>query len=122
MKFITIEIDGREQKVWAEKRGRTLWIHHQGQTWTYETPLSKNRRHQGEEEIKEGLIKAPMPGKVMKVLVKEGESIEAKTCTVVLEAMKMEYRLESDVSGIVQSVSCQEGEQVSLGQVLVEVK
>ena len=55
-------------------------------------------------QLAEGnLIKAPMPGLVKMIACKEGDSIEAGTTVVILEAMKMQNPLAAPVSGVVRN-------------------
>ena len=66
-----------------------------------------------------GLVKAPMPGKVLAVHVKDGQSVTKGTPMVVLEAMKMEHALTAPRDGVVESVSVEAGAQVGEGDALV---
>lgn len=61
---------------------------------------------------------APIPGKVLKVAVSPGETVEEGDVIVVLEAMKMEMEVTADVGGIVTHVSINPGVQVIAGQTL----
>ena len=63
---------------------------------------------------------APMPGKVLNVLVSEGDNVEAGHALLVLEAMKMENVIKSSVEGVVESVPANAGEAVEKGQLLVK--
>jgi biotin carboxyl carrier protein len=65
-------------------------------------------------------LKAPMPGKVVRVLVKPGEQVRARQPLVVIEAMKMENELRAAATGTVRAVRVKPGEAVEKGQVLVE--
>jgi acetyl/propionyl-CoA carboxylase alpha subunit len=67
-------------------------------------------------------IRAPMTGKVVRVAVAAGSSVRLNDVLVVLEAMKMEYRLSAPRDGTVQSVRCQEGELVDLDRLLVTLE
>ena len=67
-------------------------------------------------------IKAPMPGKVVKVLVKEGQQIDADAGIVVLEAMKMENELRSPVAGTVTRLNASDGTAVEMGHVVAVVE
>ena len=64
-------------------------------------------------------IRAPMTGRVVMVSVEKGQKIEKGAVVVVLEAMKMEYRLLAKASLIVHDVLCKPGDLVDLGTVLV---
>ncbi|MCA9696245.1 MAG: hypothetical protein KC431_01885 [Myxococcales bacterium] len=68
-----------------------------------------------------GSVTAPMPGRVVKILVSVGESVAAGVPVVIIEAMKMESELLSAIAGVVRSVSVGEGDTVDAGQVLCEI-
>jgi acetyl/propionyl-CoA carboxylase alpha subunit len=64
-------------------------------------------------------VRAPMTGRVIKVAVVEGDGVAADQALLVLQAMKMEYRLTAPRAGRVERIACAEGEMVELGAVLV---
>ncbi|MDX6359720.1 MAG: methylmalonyl-CoA carboxyltransferase subunit [Nocardioidaceae bacterium] len=66
-------------------------------------------------------VQAPLAGTVARVLVEEGQSIEAGDVVVILEAMKMETEITAPRSGTVSSVLVKAGDAVSGGQALVEL-
>jgi biotin carboxyl carrier protein len=66
-----------------------------------------------------GVVTSPMPGKVVKVLVKEGDAVEPGRPLVVVEAMKMENELSAEIAGTVQKVYVQPGDAVEGGARLV---
>jgi biotin carboxyl carrier protein len=66
-------------------------------------------------------IRAPMTGRIIKVAVAPGESVAESDTVVILEAMKMEYRLTASHAGTVEEVLCREGELVDLGTTLVKL-
>jgi 3-methylcrotonyl-CoA carboxylase alpha subunit len=68
-----------------------------------------------------GRVASPMPGKIVKIAVRPGEAVEERALLVVLEAMKMEHRIEADAAGEVKTVFVKEGEIVSGGAPLVEI-
>lgn len=74
-----------------------------------------------ELEIAAGACVAPMPGKVVKVLVSESDSVRAGDTLVVLEAMKMEHAVKASEDGSVSQILVSEGEQVEADAVLVVV-
>ncbi|MBL8910069.1 MAG: biotin/lipoyl-binding protein [Archangium sp.] len=71
-----------------------------------------------DSSVKGGFM-APMPGKVVKVNVRDGESVKAGQVLLVLEAMKMEQATRSPTDGVVKKVMVREGDQVTAGQILV---
>jgi acetyl/propionyl-CoA carboxylase alpha subunit len=66
-------------------------------------------------------ITAPMPGKVLSVMVKAGDAVVAGQPLVVIEAMKMETTLAAESDAIVKRVAVSAGEMVDHGAVLVEL-
>jgi biotin carboxyl carrier protein len=66
-------------------------------------------------------IRSPIPGRVVKLLVKVGDVVAAGATTVVLEAMKMENELRAPRGGPVTAIHCAEGAAVEAGQDLISV-
>lgn len=66
-------------------------------------------------------ILAPMPGKVLEILVHEDDHIEESQPVVILEAMKMENELLSKVHGTIQSIHVTTGDSVDKNQLLIEI-
>jgi acetyl/propionyl-CoA carboxylase alpha subunit len=69
-----------------------------------------------------GRIVAPMPGKIVKIAVHDGDAVSAHDLLVVLEAMKMEHRIEAPGDGTVGAIHVREGEIVSGDTVLIELQ
>lgn len=69
-------------------------------------------------EVKHG-VWAPVPGKIVNVMVAVGDKVEEGTPVVVLEAMKMENELHSPVKGTVTAVLVKKGDSADKGQLLV---
>jgi acetyl-CoA/propionyl-CoA carboxylase biotin carboxyl carrier protein len=69
-----------------------------------------------------GTISAPMQGTIVKVLVAEGEAVEAGQAVLVLEAMKMENHINAETSGTVKEVRVGEGDTVGTGDVLIVIE
>jgi biotin carboxyl carrier protein len=67
-------------------------------------------------------VAAQMPGKVVRVLVEEGRSVEAGAGIVVVEAMKMQNELKSPKSGTVVKLNAQPGATVNAGEVLAVIE
>jgi len=70
----------------------------------------------------ESAVSAPMPGTVIRVLVAEGDLVQARQPLLVLEAMKMETPLVAPFEAVVRRVHAVEGDQVAAGAVLVELE
>lgn len=65
-------------------------------------------------------IKAPMPGLIIDVKIKTGDTVKINDPLLILEAMKMENVLKSPGEGIVKSISVKKGDKVEKNQVLIE--
>jgi acetyl/propionyl-CoA carboxylase alpha subunit len=78
---------------------------------------SHDHRHTGEQSS----LTAPMPGTVIRVVVAEGDRVEARQPLVVLEAMKMETPVVAPYEAVVQAIHVSEGDRVAGGAVLVEL-
>jgi len=69
----------------------------------------------------EGGITAPMPGLVLTIKVKEGDTVQAGQALLVMEAMKMENAITASYNGTVSRVYVREGDSISEGDLLVDV-
>jgi len=68
-----------------------------------------------------GTISAPMQGTIVKVLVAEGDGVEAGQALLVLEAMKMENHINAEAAGTVQEIRVKSGDTVGTGDVLLVI-
>ena len=69
-----------------------------------------------------GVLTAPMPGLVLRVMVGEGQQVEAGAPLVVVEAMKMENELRAAAAGVVRRIHVSAGDAVEKGAHLVEIE
>lgn len=121
LRWIEVEFQGHTYRVPALKAQGRLWFHWLGENHVVEV-AGNSRRASGERSAaKPGVIVAPMPGKITRVAVKKGDTVQKGEALVVMEAMKMEYTLEADREGHVEDVRVQVGQQVVLGELLVSV-
>lgn len=82
---------------------------------------SRARDAEGGEPTGVQSLRAPMPGRIVRVLVAHGERVAARQPLVVMEAMKMENELHSPLAGTVTEVRVEAGETVEADAVLVVV-
>lgn len=68
-----------------------------------------------------GFIKAPLPGTILEMKVKEGDEVKIGDTLLIMEAMKMENDIKTDKQGKVQSIKVNVGDSVLEGEVLVEI-
>ena len=101
------------KKVYAQKVNGSLWFYVDGEIYQHIDKSSMSSS--SKKETDPNKISAPMPGKIIKVSVADGAMVNEGDILVIMEAMKMEYKLTAARSGAV-SVLCKEGDTVSLGQ------
>ena len=66
-------------------------------------------------------VLAPMPGKIVRVLVKTGEAVTARQPVVVIEAMKMENELRASAAGTIAELHARDGQSVEAGALLAVI-
>jgi pyruvate carboxylase subunit B len=69
-----------------------------------------------------GDVSTSMPGNIVDVLVKEGDTVKAGQAVLITEAMKMETEIQSPIAGTVKAVHVGKGDRVNPGEVLVEIE
>lgn len=83
------------------------------------TQLLKRLSKSDTEKEREIIVKAPMPGLVLKVQVEIGQRVEPGTPLIILEAMKMENEIRAMVSGVIKAINIREKSAVEKGDILV---
>ena len=99
-------------------------VHADGMSCRVTVADPRRRRRSASQVAIEGsqLVKAPMPGKVIRLLVSEGEAVEAGQGLLVVEAMKMQNEVKSPKAGSVRKVMAQVGQAVNAGETLAIVE
>lgn len=114
---LTLCFDERQVRVHVAKAGNVRHVALGGHSWQLQPSKPVGRKR----EVGGGSLHATMPGKVLDVLVEEGQEVEAGALLMLLEAMKMELSIIAPNAGVVRSVSVSAGEIVDQGQSLVEI-
>ena len=73
-------------------------------------------------EIGEGQLKAPMPGKILEIMVDEGQEVELGEPVAILEAMKMENELKAPVAGVVVSIDASVNDSLEKNALILEIE
>lgn len=119
-------VDGKPVIFTLEALGRGRWALTQGGNRREVEVLDERTHHirslTGSGNLRKTLdvLKAPMPGLVVRIPVKAGDAVAAGSGLVVLEAMKMENELTAPAAAVVKLVRVAPGEAVEKGQVLLE--
>jgi 3-methylcrotonyl-CoA carboxylase alpha subunit len=77
---------------------------------------------QNQPQTQQRVLKAPLPGRVIKCLVNNGDTVQAGQSLLVLEAMKMEHTLRAAAACIVKILHCEESQMVQPDQLLIELE
>jgi len=83
----------------------------------YKQNRNKDGLHSGDK-----VISTPMPGKVVRIPVNEGDQVEKGTTLIVISAMKMESEYKSPADGVVKKIFVTEGETINGHQPLIEIE
>lgn len=122
---LSLLIDGRSYEIKREQTALDLhlWVGNTRYGVEVRDPRSLRSRRDGagDEKGAKKLV-APMPGRIVRVLVSENTEVEAGQGVVVVEAMKMQNEIKSPKKGIVQKVLATTGANVNAGDVLAIVE
>lgn len=111
-KSVTVKVDGIPYSAHLANRKNTI-----AQALTPTLPAAQKLLKT--PTLEKGAVVASMPGKVVLLRVKPGDSVQAGDVLLVLESMKMENEIISPFSGVVKEVKVSEGSAVSIGEVLL---
>ena len=112
-------IDGQRVTAYVSSDNAKRWVTVNGQTY-FLTKQAASRKS-GAKHDHSGELSAPMPGQVRAVNVSQGDAVTKGQTLIVLEAMKMEIRIQSPFDGIVKSVATEAGKTVEREQILIQV-
>jgi acetyl/propionyl-CoA carboxylase alpha subunit len=118
---ISLLVDGRQYRCVLD--GDAVIIGGRRFGFAVEDPRSlRGRRGVGEGAAGPRAVKAPMPGRVVRVLVSEGDQVTEHQGVVVIEAMKMQNELRSPRDGTIGRTGIAVGETVEIGDLLVVIE
>lgn len=103
----------------------TIMLNGVWHSFSVETPFSLKRKkflesQEGESAIVN--IEAPMPGKIVEILVEEGAEINAGEPVIILEAMKMQNEIACPVDGVIKKISIRKNDSVMKDDLLMEIE
>jgi biotin carboxyl carrier protein len=122
---LRLDAGGRSVRVFLARDGERTFIAVGGRQFVVaEARPESCRPGEGDDAAAGGIIrvKAPMPGKVTKIAVAEGEEVRKNQTLVVVEAMKMENEIKTACDGIVTKVHVAVGDLVDADRPLVEIE
>jgi len=117
--MLVVTRDG-ERRTWAQARnGDITYVGIDGRAWAFRESVPRLR---DDATSAAGALEAPMPGSVLHVGVKAGDSVSEGDVLVVLESMKMELQVVAPETGTVEEIAVAAGDRVTRGQLLVALK
>jgi biotin carboxyl carrier protein len=121
---LSLRIGNQAYEVKCERVGgeQHLWVGSRRFAAEVRDPRSLRGRVRTTDDSGPKKLNAPMPGKIVRVLVSQGAEVEAGTGILVVEAMKMQNELKSPKKGTIQKIFVSEGAAVNAGDVLAIVE
>jgi biotin carboxyl carrier protein len=115
--------DGTQYSLLHHREGSEHHISLSGSTFEVEVidPLSLKRKRREDEMGSGGIVKALMPGRVVRVLVNQGDAVQKGGGLLILEAMKMENEIVAPVAGVVDQIFVKPGDTVEGGADLAHI-
>ena len=116
-----IEIDGKIHRYYVvrDRTSVTVWL--DGRTYRLERTDSAEAAHSHAGPA-DGRITALMPGKLLRVDVAVGDTVEEKQTVGIMESMKMETALRAPKAGRVSEIRCEPGKILEMGELLMVIE
>ena len=121
---LSLRIGNKAYEVKCERVGGEmhLWVGSARFAVEVRDPRSLHGRVRAVDDHGPKNLTAPMPGRIVRVLVKRGDNVEAGAGVLVMEAMKMQNEIKSPKKGTIQKILVSEGAAVNSGDVLAIVE
>ena len=123
--IFSIKIGDRSFRAYMARDKENRYIQLDGVQFFLTEPSQQGDGFQGGEEQSQEdmlLIKAPMPGKVIKINVAENEKVRKNQTMAIVEAMKMENEIKASIDGTVKKIYCKPGDIVETQNPLIELE
>jgi biotin carboxyl carrier protein len=118
---LDVLIDRKRVTAFVSSDGVNRWVTVNGQTFVLTKSLGTRGGGHASHHVP-GEMTAPMPGQVRAVNISEGDSVKKGQTLLVLEAMKMEIRVQAPRDGMVRKLLVRQGQTVEREQILIEIE
>jgi len=121
---LSILIEDKSFQLYYARDGEKVHVYLDGQHLVVQEPAADQGNFEGVEAKSEEdmlRVKAPMPGKVIKINVEENEEVRKNQTLAIVEAMKMENEIKSSIEGIVKKIFVATGDLVDSDKPLIEL-
>lgn len=122
---LKLNINGEAKTVYVAKDKEKAYVHIDGIV----IPLEEAREEgsgggAAGEEVVDGkqMVHAPMPGKIVKIAVEDGQEVAEKTILCIVEAMKMENEIRAKIKGVVKDIKYKAGDLVGTEETILVVE
>jgi biotin carboxyl carrier protein len=122
---VSLIANGRSFLAYIARDKDQIFVFLNGRSYAFQEPGQMTAAFEkGEDRGQEGKlqVKAPMPGKVIKINVAEGDEVRKNQTLLIVEAMKMENEIKSTIEGIVKKICAAAGELVDSEKTLIELE
>lgn len=113
-------VDSHLHRVTVIQNDDNYWVHNLEGThhlkWLTPLPIPQNNVSE------QGSLRAPMPGQVVSILVEAGQAVSSGDVLLIIEAMKMEHRIEAPYDGTIEQIYYNEGDTVQQDTILLALK
>jgi biotin carboxyl carrier protein len=116
---LVLDLGAQRLRAFAVRAGESIMVSVGPRTFAFK--LQEPGRRGARHSLATPLLTAPMPGKVLKIMVREGDLVEAGQPLITMEAMKMETTLAAEGPAQVKAIPVTEGQMVDAGAVLIEL-
>jgi biotin carboxyl carrier protein len=114
-------IDGKRVPAYVSSENTRYWVTVNGQTFVLTKTSGARKAGHGSHHAA-GELTAPMPGQVRALNVAEGDTVTKGQTLLVLEAMKMEIRVQAPQNGVVKKLFVEQSQTVEREQMLIEIE
>lgn len=122
-KTFFVSIDGQKHKIFSSADHKSVFVWIDGYSFKFDLVDEEHRNTPSSiENLNRQEVTAPMPGNIVKVMVEVGQQVTEASPLLIVEAMKMETTLYSQISGKVTEINCTEKEQVDSDKILLVVE
>lgn len=123
---LLLRMDGKNYEVYLESLQDAVSIQINGKPATFRLLDARALQLQELAKVRDNtrsgeVIKAPMPGLILRILASEGQEVKANDGLLVIEAMKMENEIRASTHGVIRKIFANEGEAVEKGALLMEI-
>jgi len=114
-----VQIDGVDEPITAIVSGAELYLTHRSVDFVVRERFTRSRAG---ETGGSSIVRAPMPGMIAAIIVEPNAHVEKGETLLVLSAMKMEFRVNAPIRGVVTAIHVSVGDQVPIRRALVEIQ